>query len=102
MSSASVELAKHVLLVFGIILALGAASAVLAQKLKIPDVVVFLLIGAAWSGVTGVMDIRADSALNQLVLILALTTSSSRWCCTEAQGTEEVGSPSSYSLPSAC
>jgi potassium/hydrogen antiporter len=70
MSSASVELAKHVLMVFGIILALGTASAVLAQKLKIPDVVLFLLIGTLIGpGVAGVIDIKADSALNQLVLI---------------------------------
>lgn len=70
MSSASIELAKHVLLVFGVILALGTASAVLAQKLKMPDVVVFLLVGTLLGpGVTGVIDIKADSALNQLVLI---------------------------------
>ncbi len=70
MSSASVELAKHVLMVFGIILALGTASAVLAQKLRVPDVVVFLLIGTLLGpGATGAIDIRADSALNQLVLI---------------------------------
>ena len=34
MSSASIELAKHVLLTFGIVIALGTASAALAQKLK--------------------------------------------------------------------
>jgi cell volume regulation protein A len=69
-SSVSVELAKHVLLVFGIILALGTGSAVLAQKLKVPDVVVFLVIGTLLGpGATGVIDIKADSALNQLVLI---------------------------------
>ena len=70
MSSASVELAKHVLMVFGMILAVGTASAVLAQKIKIPDVVVFLVIGTLLGpDVAGVIDIRADSALNQLVLI---------------------------------
>jgi cell volume regulation protein A len=70
MSTASMELAKHVLMVFGIILALGAASAVLAQKLKIPDVVVFLLLGTLLGpGAVGIIDVKADSALNQLVLI---------------------------------
>jgi cell volume regulation protein A len=55
---------------FGIILALGAASAVLAQKLKVPDVAVFLVIGALLGpAVAGVIDIKSDSALNQLVLI---------------------------------
>src|ERR1700687_2435935 len=70
MTSASVELAKHVLMVFGIILAVGTASAVLAQKLRIPDVVVFLVIGTLLGpAVGGVIDIKADSGLNQLVLI---------------------------------
>jgi len=70
MSSASIELAKHVLLAFGIILAVGAASAVLAQKLRIPDVVLFLVIGTLLGpGAAGVIDVKADSALNQLVLI---------------------------------
>jgi len=69
-SSASTELAKYVLMVCGIILALGTSSAVLAQKLKMPDVVVFLVIGILLGpGVAGVIDIKADSALNQLVLI---------------------------------
>ena len=70
MSSASIELAKHVLMVFGIILAVGAASAVLAQRLKIPDVVLFLVIGTLLGpGAAGLIDVKADSALNQLVLI---------------------------------
>jgi cell volume regulation protein A len=70
MSSASIELAKHVLMVFGSILALGTLSAVLAQKLKTPDVVVFLAIGTLLGpAITGVIDVKADSALNQLVLI---------------------------------
>ena len=70
MSTTSIELAKHVLMVFGIILALGAASEVLARKLKIPDVVVFLVLGTLLApGAAGIIDIKADSALNQLVLI---------------------------------
>ncbi len=70
MSSASVELAKHVLMVFGIILAFGTACAVFAQKLKVPDVVVFLVIGTLLGpDVAGLIDITADSVLNQLVLI---------------------------------
>ena len=70
MSTASIDLAKHVLMVFGIILALGSVSAILARKLKVPDVVVFLLLGTLLGpGVAGVIDIKADSALNQLVLI---------------------------------
>jgi cell volume regulation protein A len=69
-STASIDLAKHVLMVFGIILALGSVSAILARKLKVPDVVVFLVLGTLLGpGVAGVIDIKADSALNQLVLI---------------------------------
>jgi cell volume regulation protein A len=57
-------------MVFGIILASGTASAVLAQKLKVPDVVVFLVLGTLLGpSVAGVIDIKTDSALNQLVLI---------------------------------
>jgi cell volume regulation protein A len=70
MSSAAIELAKHVLLVFGIILAAGTGSAVLARKLRIPDVAVFLLIGMLLGpDLVGAIDVKADSALNQLVLI---------------------------------
>jgi len=69
-SSASIELAKHVLMTFGIILAIGTACGVLAQKLNMPDVVIFLIVGMLLGpGVAGAVDIKADSALNQLVLI---------------------------------
>src|SRR5262249_14511179 len=57
-------------MLFGIILALGTASAVLAAKIKFPDVAVLLVAGTlAGPSVAGVIDLRADSALNQLVLI---------------------------------
>jgi cell volume regulation protein A len=69
-STASIELAKHVLMVFGIILALGSASAVIAQKLKVPDVAVFLVLGTLLGPrAADLVDIKADSAINQLVLI---------------------------------
>ena len=68
--SASIESAKHVMLVFGIILAAGALSGLLAQKLKVPDVVVFLVTGILLGPeVLPMIDIRADSALNQIILI---------------------------------
>lgn len=69
-SPASIETAKHVLLVFGIILAVGTACGVAAQKLRVPDVVVFLIVGILLGpAVGGVVEVKADSALNQLVLI---------------------------------
>ena len=58
------------MLVFGIILAAGALSGLLAQKLKVPDVVVFLITGILLGPeVLPMIDIRADSALNQIILI---------------------------------
>ena len=69
-SASSIESAKHVLLVFGIILAAGSLSGLVAQWLKVPDVVVFLLTGIVLGPeVVPMIDIRADSALNQLILI---------------------------------
>ncbi len=69
-TSTSLELAKHVLLVFGIILAVGTFSGLLARLARVPDVVVFLLVGMlVGPSVLGLVDIRADSAINQLILI---------------------------------
>ncbi|ADE11103.1 cation:proton antiporter [Sideroxydans lithotrophicus] len=69
-SSASLELAKHTLLVFGIILGIGTFSGFLARILRVPDVVVFLLVGMLIGpGMLGFVDIKADSTVNQLILI---------------------------------
>lgn len=70
MESHAIEAAKHILQVFGSVLAIGMVSALFAKKLRIPDVAVFLLVGmAVGPEVLGLVDIRADSAVNQLVLI---------------------------------
>ena len=69
-SIASLELAKHALLMFGTILAAGTFSGLLARLLRIPDVVVFLLVGMLLGpGVLGIVNIKADSTINQLILI---------------------------------
>ncbi len=69
-SSAAIELAKHVLSSFAVILAFGTAFGLLAGKLKIPDVAVFLLLGMALGPeAAGLVNIKADSALNQIILI---------------------------------
>jgi potassium/hydrogen antiporter len=69
-TSSSLELAKHTLLVFGIILFVGTFSGMLARLLRVPDVVVFLLVGILLGPeVMGMVHIRADSAINQLILI---------------------------------
>jgi potassium/hydrogen antiporter len=66
----SVEIAKQVLMVFGTILAIGTLSGFVAQKARIPDVAVFLIVGMLIGPeVAGLVHIRADSALNQLILI---------------------------------
>lgn len=69
-SSVSIEAAKHVLMSFGTILAVGVFSGLIAQKLKIPDVVVFLITGVILGpALAGLVNIKADSALNQIILI---------------------------------
>ena len=69
-SSAGIDFAKHYLLLFGVILLSGTLSAFIAQKIRVPDVVVFLLAGILLGPqVAGWVDIRADSAVNQLILI---------------------------------
>src|SRR5512140_868592 len=69
-SSAALELAKHTLLVFGIILAVGTFSGLLARLARIPDVAVFLLVGMLIGpSALGLVDIKADSTVNQLILI---------------------------------
>jgi cell volume regulation protein A len=69
-AASSTDLAKQVLLMCGIVLATGAAAALLAQKLRTPDIAVFLLAGVAF-GPAGLslIHLRADSALNQIILI---------------------------------
>jgi cell volume regulation protein A len=69
-ASAAIEIAKHTLLSCGLILAIGTLTGLLAQKIKIPDVAVFLVVGMAIGpDVLGLIDIKADSALNQVILL---------------------------------
>jgi potassium/hydrogen antiporter len=70
MESAAIHSAKHILLMVGIILGAGSLSGILAQRFKIPDVVLFLLIGVVLGPeFAGLIDVKADSAFNQLILI---------------------------------
>ena len=69
-TSASIEIAKHTLLAFGLILAIGTVAALLAQKIRIPDVAVFLVAGIAIGPqALDLVQIKADSALNQIILL---------------------------------
>jgi cell volume regulation protein A len=69
-TSASIEIAKHTLLSCGLILAVGTVTGLLAQKIRIPDVALFLAAGIAIGPhAFGLIDIPADSALNQIILL---------------------------------
>ena len=69
-ASASIEIAKHTLLSCGLILAIGTLTALVAQKIRIPDVALFLIAGMLIGpAALGLIDIRADSALNQIILL---------------------------------
>lgn len=66
----SVEIAKHTLISAGVILAFGTIGGLIAQKVRIPDVAVFLVVGMVLGPeVTGLIDIKADSALSQIILL---------------------------------
>lgn len=68
--SASVEIAKHTLLSAGVILGIGTVVGLLAEKIRIPDVALFLVAGVAIGPeALGLIDIRADSALYQIILL---------------------------------
>lgn len=69
-ASASIEIAKHTLLSCGLILAIGTLASLLAQKIRIPDVAVFLVTGIAIGPqALALVHIPADSALNQVILL---------------------------------
>lgn len=69
-TSASLLAAKSLLQSFGIVLAAGTLGGVLAKKIRVPDVAVFLVIGILLGPeLLGWVDIRAESAVNQIILI---------------------------------
>jgi cell volume regulation protein A len=69
-TSSSIEIAKHTLLSCGLILALGTLAGLLAQKIRIPDIAVFLVVGIVIGPqALTLVDIKADSALNQIILL---------------------------------
>lgn len=69
-SSAAIETAKHVLLACGVILAAGTLAGLVARRLSVPDVVIYLLVGILLGPeLVGAVNVKADSALNQIILI---------------------------------
>lgn len=66
----SIEIAKQTLLQCGLILTIGTFTGLLAQKIRIPDVPLFLIVGiAVGPGALGLVNIEADSAFNQIILL---------------------------------
>jgi cell volume regulation protein A len=69
-ASSSIEIARHALLSCGIVLAIGTVAAFLAQKIRIPDVALFLIAGLAIGPqALGLVHIPADSALNEIIVL---------------------------------
>jgi len=69
-SSASIELARHTLMACGLVLAIGTLVGFVAQKIRVPDVALFLLAGmAVGPNALGLIDIKATSGLNQIILL---------------------------------
>jgi cell volume regulation protein A len=69
-ASSSIEIARHTLLSCGIVLAIGTVAAFLAQRIRIPDVALFLIAGLAIGPeVLGLVHIPADSALNEIIVL---------------------------------
>jgi potassium/hydrogen antiporter len=69
-TSASIEIARHTLLSCALILAIGTLAALLAQKIRIPDVAVLLVTGIALGPqALRLIDIKASSALNEIILL---------------------------------
>jgi len=70
LEASAVDIAKHILLACGLILAVGTITGLLSQKVGIPDVATFLIAGMLIGPeVLRLIDIRADSALNQFILL---------------------------------
>ena len=70
MEASAVEIAKHILLACGLILAVGTFTGLVAQKLGIPDVAIFLIAGMlVGPQALGLIDIQANSPLNQFILL---------------------------------
>jgi cell volume regulation protein A len=68
--NASAAFAQHTLLSCGLILAVGTLAAFVAQKIRIPDVAIFLIAGIALGPhALGLVHIPAASALNEIIVL---------------------------------
>ena len=70
METTAIITAKHILAYMGIVLLTGSCCGMLARRLRAPDVVLFLLAGILLGPeVGGILTVKTDSVLNQLILI---------------------------------
>jgi len=66
----SVDVAKHTLMSAGLILGIGTVTGLLARKLRIPDISLFLIVGMLIGPqLLGLIDIKSGSALYQILLL---------------------------------
>lgn len=66
----SLMIARHVLLLAGVVLAAGAVCGFIAQRSRIPDIALYLVAGILLGpAVGGIVTLPADSALSQLIFI---------------------------------
>lgn len=65
------EIAKADLLSVAIILAAGLLGSLLAKRLRVPDIVLFLIIGIGLGpALSGILHVEQDSTMNQLILTM--------------------------------
>jgi cell volume regulation protein A len=68
--NASAAIAQHTLLSCALILAIGTLAAFVAQKIRVPDVAIFLIAGIALGPhALGLVHIPAQSALNEIIVL---------------------------------
>src|ERR1700760_871137 len=68
--NASAAIAQHTLLSCALILGIGTLAAFVAQKIRVPDVAIFLIVGIALGPhALGLVNIPATSALNEIIVL---------------------------------
>src|ERR1700756_3891568 len=67
---ASAAIAQHTLLSCGLILAIGTLAAFVAQRIRVPDVAIFLIAGIALAPhALGLVQFPAASALDEIIVL---------------------------------
>jgi len=70
MEAPSIAVAQHTLLSCGLVLAVGTLAALAAQKIRVPDVAVFLLAGILLGPhALDLVQVPASSALNEIIVL---------------------------------